>query len=220
MGLICLVYQRQKVCKRMRKRKSRTKDRIAWPSLRVPRFGRGWLLGLCAVLLASLGWHLYHDQFAHLRANTVSHLHTLKALAKGQQESVSRKTMVKKGSDPKEQHPPPIHFEFYQSLPNMQMNAQTNETMHAVTDQPKVVPAILAHPKKYALHIASFHDRAGAMRYRHALNEIGLQVAMVKVHEHDRVRYHIEQGPFTTLADAKLAQKQLQKRGIDSTVQE
>jgi cell division protein FtsN len=145
------------------------------------------------------------------------------------------------------QEPAPVHFDFYDALPKMQMPPAA-ETVASVAPAPQLKPVaatpkpviakasvfnaeevtdLLAHEKPqlnvpigqhYHLQLGSFESESAAKLLVDAVNSIGFQAKVVKSHHAGHNMYHVMQGPYTNMDLAKASQMRLQKRGITSSL--
>lgn len=117
-----------------------------------------------------------------------------------------------------------IHFEFYNTLPNRQvttMNSQQKITLSANkmivnAEELKQDLASRVEQKRYIIQFGVFHSAQAAEQYRQVLVDVGFGAAIVKIKLGHQEIYRVQQGPFSDIRQAKLLQKKLQKRGINS----
>lgn len=116
--------------------------------------------------------------------------------------------LVKKPVPAEKPNEPEVHFDFYNQLPTMQVNVSAVNT--AIATAPAAT-----NQSGYFLQLAMYDGLNQANEARISLLLAGADADVVRVGN----RYRIQQGPFKTLQDAKLVQKKLHKKGIESTVQ-
>jgi cell division protein FtsN len=71
----------------------------------------------------------------------------------------------------------------------------------------------------YVVQVGAYKSNSTASEMRISILLAGFDVKVVKTTIDDRVIYRIQQGPFGSLARAKIAQKKLQAKGFDGVVQ-
>jgi cell division protein FtsN len=132
-----------------------------------------------------------------------------------------------------------IQFSFYTNLPTMQVSAsQAAPTQVAVEEKiklpalnkpvevanvsPPVDPPIVSQrnvvDEKYLLQIAAFANPTAAGEMRISLLLAGFEVEIVKAMRNNQQLYQLQQGPFSTMAQVKARQRELEKKGIESVV--
>lgn len=125
-----------------------------------------------------------------------------------------------------------IHFEFYTALPNMQMKvpdaviatqkppaAKLSTKNIVVVKADELEQELKNHlqTKNYILQLGIFEKKDLANQFRKTLVSQGYSAKMVKTSLADKEVYRIQLGPF--LQDqAKLVQKQLQKKGMNGII--
>lgn len=114
---------------------------------------------------------------------------------------------------------PPIHFEFYDSLPAMQVTPPTHTDTQASSEKiAKTVENPFMHPH-YTLQIGVFNDEIAASQMQISLLLTGLDPIIVTKNEGSATQYLLQQGSFETFKAARTTQRLLQKKGILSTIQ-
>jgi cell division protein FtsN len=140
-----------------------------------------------------------------------------------------------------------IQFSFYTNLSNMQvpvpqqaeskpLYAQVSTPQSQVVAQAKsidiptikpVIPPIAAQTvttpvksivNKYLLQIAAFRNPTAAGEMRISLLLAGFEVEIVKAINSNQQIYQLQQGPYPTIAQAKVMQRVLKNKGIDSVI--
>lgn len=107
---------------------------------------------------------------------------------------------------------PQIHFEFYNTLPNMKVAVSV--------DANELEKELAKHIKQntYIVQAGIFKNFEIAERFRHSLAAKGLVVGMVKLSNAERNIYRVQLGPFSNKEQAKLAERQLQKNGVSGII--
>lgn len=142
---------------------------------------------------------------------------------------------------------PPVRFDFYTELPAMQVNvptrqdevdANTTKTIKSAdaehkTSEPAHVlgtPAAshegqakpIDHSKpdvQYIVQVGAYKKDSTASEMRVSILLAGFDAKVIKTTIGDHVIYRIQQGPYSSLDRAKVAQKKLQAKGFDGVVQ-
>lgn len=136
----------------------------------------------------------------------------------------------------------PIHFEFYQALPNMQVtvpSAIINNDMQSTLDRVKnpvsnqVSTEVATKPinveeierdlakqfqQNYIIQLGVFHTFDAAKRYQKFLSHSGFSAKINKIFLADKPLFRVEQGPFLSKAQVKIAQLRLQQKGLKSFI--
>lgn len=98
-------------------------------------------------------------------------------------------------------------FEFYNTLPNMQLKLDNNSLTN---NQAK---------KAYIVQLAAFKNPDGASKLKDNLKEIEIDSSIRKIQiKPGNVWYHVYLGPFNSYSLANKAQAKLQKNNITETV--
>lgn len=108
---------------------------------------------------------------------------------------------------------PPIRFDFYTALPNMQI--QLNQ-LAPHPDTPRLVretPKSVTEPR-YFLELGTFKSQAAASQMRLSLLLAGVDAVVVKIPGKNRALYCLQQGSFTDKQQAHAALLELQKKGV------
>lgn len=119
-------------------------------------------------------------------------------------KNLNKNTVVAKISN--QEKPPPVHFAFYNELPNTQVPVQSNITQTSAPAPEKLL---------YSLRFAEFKEETEASQMRLSLLLTGVDSEIIRVGDHFSVR----QGNFSTLALAKAMQKKLEKKGIETVIE-
>jgi len=143
---------------------------------------------------------------------------------------------------------PPIHFEFYTALPNMQVKVSEPKdnvkekiiitenkpvatkvlseknviTTSAIFDDTKLQHAIeqeLNQPR-YMIQLGIFKSASSADQYRVSLNKSGLTAEVVKAPLSGHKAFSVQLGPYINKAQAKLMLRQLQQKNINAILRE
>jgi cell division protein FtsN len=75
-----------------------------------------------------------------------------------------------------------------------------------------------ANIPEYIVQMGVFEDVSGASQSRLSMLLAGLESDVVKVTEEGQDFYRVQQGPFTTMAEAKAAKQRLERNGVDAEV--
>lgn len=140
----------------------------------------------------------------------------------------------------KEEIDRPVHFEFYTALPDMHIPAEP--AISKEDDIAKIEPAKIAEPAKimekplpiadaselekgmaeefkqagtYLIQLGIFKSPDSVSRLRQAISKIGLDMHVVKCNVAQKEMYRVQLGPYANKEAAKLALRQLQKKGIN-----
>ncbi len=118
-----------------------------------------------------------------------------------------------------------VHFDFYDDLPNMQMNVAATDDAKVEPvkppplkkEKPKAVAATSSKTEEagYVVRLGTFDDESAADQMRVSLLLSGVDAEIVKIDS----GYALEKGSFDTVAEAKAIQKELLKKGIDGSIQ-
>jgi cell division protein FtsN len=132
-----------------------------------------------------------------------------------------------------------IQFSFYTNLATMQVSApQVSPSQMAVenkikpmlvdkpiekvnTNQTVISPTVSptkAVDDRYLLQIAAFKNPTAAGEMRISLLLAGFEVEIVKAMHDGQLLYQLQQGPFSTVAEAKAMQRELKKKDIESVI--
>lgn len=132
-----------------------------------------------------------------------------------------------------------IQFSFYTNLATMQVSAPPASPSEVVienktkslpvvkpiervdTNQTVVSPTVSqtkAIDERYLLQIAAFKNPTAAGEMRISLLLAGFEVEIVKAMRDGQLLYQLQQGPFSTVAEAKAMQRELKKKDIESVI--
>lgn len=138
--------------------------------------------------------------------------------------------------------PPSIHFEFYTALPNMQVviPSQTFVSAEEKSETEKQRPAKSLQIKKsktivsenevadilsletqqheFVLQIAVFKNAKAAERLAASFSDAGFAAGIARLMVANKEIYRVQFGPFSTEDQARVAQKKLQKKGINGVL--
>lgn len=70
----------------------------------------------------------------------------------------------------------------------------------------------------YVLQLGTFEIKEGALRLKEALEMVGVNTQVIEKQDNHKKMYEVQQGPFASSELAQLSQRELQKRGIESTI--
>ncbi len=113
-----------------------------------------------------------------------------------------------------------VRFDFYNELPNMRVPTAlaSHEKKSKVNLAAASIPATAKLKEKpgYHVHLGHFNDMNSAREMRISLLLVGVDADIVRVGN----QFHLRQGPYASLAQAKEVQKKLQHKGFESTLQQ
>lgn len=108
---------------------------------------------------------------------------------------------------------PPVHFDFYNELPNMQLTSvKPMEKIPAKVETKKFTPG------KFILEINRFSEEAIANQSRVSLLLLGCESEIVRVESSDGKIFQVQSIPYNSQAQAKKMQRRLQNQGIISNI--
>ncbi len=144
---------------------------------------------------------------------------------------------VKRLAANKNAPPPEIHFEFYTTLPKMQVKLSDLNTTDERSSAPKIqqasiLPAPAASavisasdiekelsaqltPPSYVVQLGIFSSKNAAAKYRASLSTAGFEASVVKSAAAGSTIYRVQLGPFKNQNQARMAQKELQRKGLN-----
>ncbi|MCW5584333.1 MAG: SPOR domain-containing protein [Gammaproteobacteria bacterium] len=140
-----------------------------------------------------------------------------------------------------------VHFEFYTTLPNMQVTASevtVNKNQNILNAAPNEVLSVQASQTKkvmlstkifdaeklqralrtefaedrYILQLGVFSSASAAEHYKESLHQSGFTASIVKVIISGRKRYRVQIGPLIAKDQARLMQRKLQQKKINSMI--
>lgn len=139
-----------------------------------------------------------------------------------------------------------IHFEFYTALPNMRIEPTkpAEDKTVAVAKIEKSVPEVvtpkttesaqtsiinpaelerdlsmqLATKQPYVVQLGVFGNLEAANGYKQSLHRAGFNVEVVKIPSGNKVAYRVQFGPFDNKDQARIVQKQLQKKNVSALI--
>jgi len=169
-----------------------------------PRYrGLLWLfLFFCAVLVG-VGFYVQRISFSRLKEWAIFQTSTY--FSQVLHPKQKNQALTKKLSSNTQETVKPIHFDFYDELPKTSLDFSS-------ADLPSLSSAETA--SSYILQLSEFHSLEAANRYRAALTAAGLTVELVRSQMDKEVVYRLQQGPYHSLEQLKLAKKRLMERGI------
>jgi cell division protein FtsN len=201
-----------------------------------------WLLMVVSALAIVIGFYAYQRSaftMANLKNQTLLTVgHYLPSiLEKEKPKPVGKKVAVVSPEDSI-----PIHFDFYDELPKVQLASSQKplvdkrkpaETVAEEEPEEESTPAEAISAKSveqdleadlsamrlvdnglYILQMGIFHNMEAANRYRKALLLAGLKVEVRKIKQGQQVVYRLQQGPYNNLEQLKTAKKRLSERGV------
>jgi cell division protein FtsN len=107
-----------------------------------------------------------------------------------------------------------VRFSFYNELPAMRV--EVKQPVAASVSTPAQEAA--SSQQGYVLQFGLFKDFNSASQLRLSLLLTGIETEVEKVDDKQRRMYRVQQGPYSTLAQAKSYQQKWLKRGIDSVI--
>lgn len=163
-------------------------------------------------------------------ANWLSHdKQVVQASIKSKQVAVNEATSEKQ-----------IHFEFYTALPNMRMKAskpvEASPVVEAKAEKPQTIvddaaPAGIISSQElerdfstqlakqpYVVQLGVFGNQEAANGYKQSLLRAGFNVDVVKVALAGKMAYRVQFGPFSSKDQARVVQKQLQKKNVSALI--
>jgi cell division protein FtsN len=204
-----------------------------------------WLLVTLIIIGAGAGFFVY--QYKHEQSLFAPYFMQMREWIAEHKPHLQNKLVVKPVVKNKQQaanahEEPEIHFEFYNTLPTMQVNVaaaiadnrNSNEKnkptpasippAHAKTAPANIVSAadleqeLSKHilQNTYVLQLGLFRSQSAAIHYRDTVDTDGLQADIVRTA--DNKYFRVQLGPFANKIDAKLAQLRLQKKGVNTLV--
>jgi len=106
-------------------------------------------------------------------------------------------------------------FDFYTLLPEMEVVVPEQE----ITGQPEHGIKKVEQPGTYFLQVGSFRNGEQADRFKAELALLGLETSIQKITIDNKTTWHrVRVGPFSELDALNRARRQLNQRGIDSTL--
>jgi cell division protein FtsN len=89
---------------------------------------------------------------------------------------------------------------------------------NAAANPAKRAPEAAAEPQ-YVVQVGAYKNDSTASEMRISILLAGFDVSVVKTKVGDQIVYRIQEGPYSSMARAKSAQKKLQAKGFDGVVQ-
>lgn len=133
-----------------------------------------------------------------------------------------------------------INFEFYNRLPNMKFELakapvspiEHNSSIYQASKPLPIHSKVIAfnprdlerefskhlHGKQFVIQLGVFNQLAAAERFRQQCIKNGMSGPLVVIKEKNRTRYRVQQGPFDSLYQTKLAKIKLEKQGMSYLV--
>ena len=159
-------------------------------------------------------------------ANWLSHDKQIaQATVKSKQVAANEETTAKQ-----------IHFEFYTALPNMRMQVskpvESAPVVEAKAEKAVAVPPPevgVINPQElerdfssqltqqpYVVQLGVFGNLEAANGYKQSLQRAGFSVDVVKIAMAGKTAYRVQFGPFSSKDQARVIQKQLQKKNVSA----
>lgn len=123
-----------------------------------------------------------------------------------------------------EDQPPPVQFDFYQMLPNMQLNVDAQDQANKASSPSSavVLNALPDSSKKnrsiYYLQLTSLTDENEAEQFQSDLNQQGFQTVIRSIDRDGTVFYRVQMGPYKDRNEATSTQATLEKQNISSVI--
>lgn len=99
-------------------------------------------------------------------------------------------------------------FEFFDTLPNMEVKVPEDSSAHLTDNLPVTVPG------KYILQVGSFRDKQQADGLVSHLSTFGIQAQVKQVVDNNDEWYRVHIGPFTDLDELNQTRSKLSENGI------
>jgi cell division protein FtsN len=177
---------------------------------KTPRMGFILLGGVLLVLAGLGGWIFMH------KAEFSTHEPILAQIKNLLHPKVNKQPKINTVTENSEE---PVHFDFYNDLPNVQV---TVPTVADNTPPPKPKPITKVHDPEAAVHyildLGMFEDERGAGELRLSLILLGYEVNVIKINSSKGAAYRVQTGPYVTQAEAIKVQKELEKKGFPGAV--
>lgn len=163
-----------------------------------------FIILLIVLLIGGAGYWFYADK---IRPN-LSHDKSLGGLLSAVRLVFHHKTassvLATKATTPPPGTSDEVHFDFYNQLPTMQVRVTTSQAIGAT--QPS--------QPGYVLQLALFNNLNEATQARISYLLAGTDANIVKV----GTSYRVQQGPYASASVAKVIQKKLHKKGIETVL--
>jgi len=162
------------------------------------------------VMLCCIAFWLYLHKNNYLLAGNSPYLARVNALV-GHKPQVMFANKTKLMTHPVSQLPKelPVHFDFYNTLPSMQQMTV-----------PVIKAEAVAAPRypRYIIQLGVFNDQTEASQLRLSLLLAGFEVNVVKIQSSKGIIYSVQNGPYPNPLDARQLQKDMLKKGIQSSI--
>jgi cell division protein FtsN len=192
------------------------------------------IAAFCLISAAVYVVHVWHRSSLFTKEHVAAWVDNAKAMVSHKDKPVV-KDLQRQAASPADE----VQFDFYTELPNMQVNLpETTELKSASVAAPasikkpagkmmqidESIQTVLAKqsadiiPKKvvqFVLQLGEFHDPVSASQLRLSLLLAGIETEIIKTPEKT---YRVQQGPWTSERQAKLAEKVLSKKGFEGSV--
>jgi len=200
-----------------------------------PLVERGWrkrllFAGFLLLLVSSVayGIYVYEQHKANDSSQSIA-LWIKKVKALFVKAPNNQKQTIDSSGDVLVKQDTEIQFSFYTDLATMQVSAPQPPPAQTVVEKKptevaslnQVVPTTTPPkevPEKYLLQIAAFKNPTAAGEMRISLLLEGFEAEIVKAMHNDQQLYQLQQGPFSTIAEAKSMQRELKKKDIQSVI--
>lgn len=177
---------------------------------------------ICFVSAMIFMIHAYHQTTFFSREHFASWFSRAKTIVSHKEKNSAKTLATQKSAENDD-----IRFDFYTELPNMQVNlpqsaqmpVQKIEQSIKTVMTPKITnaPLIKKQTIQFIVQVGEFKNQLDASQMRLSLLLAGIETEIVKTAEH---RYRVQQGPYPSERQAKLAQKQLGRKGFEGSVKE
>jgi len=119
--------------------------------------------------------------------------------------------------------PAPVQFDFYQMLPNMQLNVDAQDKDKTASPLSSATPNVSTNTSKkikaiYYLQLTSVTDENDAKQFQDDLNQQGFQSVIRSIDRDGTIFYRVQMGPYKNHDEAESTQETLEKQNISSVI--
>jgi cell division protein FtsN len=181
---------------------------------------------LCLVSAMLLGWYaVKNKRLDFSKKNLIDWVTQMKTLLSHKKVMSLPFTKTKPIKSAKQELE--VQFDFYTELPKMQVTLPETEKIaskplimeYSSTKDPRKKDLSNEHNEgQYVLQMGIFKSEPAARQMQISLLLTGFDAQIVKSMAANHAFYRIQQGPYPTIARAKIIQQQLQNKGIVSLV--
>jgi len=182
--------------------------------------------------------HLYHQTtfFSNSKEHVTSWFNHAKTMMSRKDKAVTKTPQPQASAKNDE-----IQFDFYTELPSMQVNmpasaqlksvVKTVQADHLATQIDDSIKTVMARklaadikdikdinkkaPLQFILQLGEFSQQVNASQLRLSLLLAGIETEVIKLPEH---KFRVQQGPYASERQAKLAQNRLSRKGFESSI--